>query len=144
MLKNLIKSFFKKEPDKVSVNIERYEQLLMVRLYVNDRSRAKIQCVIESEDTILIGDIQHSKENTDYNKGYGSRMMKALLDYAKEQHFSILCGNLSVVDLDHKERLHHFYKKFGFDIIEYPELRGNYYGKIELCLSKLKPFEVNI
>ena len=134
LLKNFIKSIFKKEPDRVSVNVEYTEPLLMVRLAVNDRLCAWMQCVVESETTILIGDIRHHKESADYNKGFGTRMMEALVTYTREHHFDCVYGNLSKVDLDHKDRLHHFYQKFGFIITEYPEPQGNYYGKIELHL----------
>ena len=134
MLMKFIKSIFKKEPDRTTVNVEYTEPLLMVRLGVNDRLSAWMQCLVQSETTILIGDIRHHKEDTDYNKGYGTRMMEGLLTYARENHFSYVYGNLSRVDLDHKDRLHHFYQKFGFTITEYPELQGNYYGKIELHL----------
>ena len=134
LLKKFIKSIFKKEPDRITVNVEYTEPLLMVRLAVNDRLCAWIQCVLESETTILIGDIRHYKEGADYNKGYGTRMMEELLTYAREHQFNYVYGNLSEVDLDHKGRLHHFYQKFGFIITEYPEPQENYYGKIELYL----------
>ena len=125
MLRNLFKTIFKKEPHNVSVNIEDTGALLMVRLGVNDRLRAWMQCVIESDTVILIGDIRHCNEDADYNKGYGSLLMENLLAYAKEHHFTFIYGNLSEVDLGHKDRLHHFYQKFGFTITEYPELQGN-------------------
>ena len=136
MLKKLIKTILKKEPDRITVNVEYSEQLLMVRLAVNDQLSAWMQCVVQSETTILIGDIRHHKEGADYNKGYGTRMMEELLSYAREHHFDYVYGNLSEVDLGHKDRLQHFYQKFGFTITEYPEPQGNYYGKIELYLQK--------
>ena len=134
MLKNLIKAIFKKEPDCININIEGSESMLMVHLFVSNRRSAWIQCVVEAEDTILIGDICHHNENVDYNKGYGSRMMEELLAYAREHNFHYIHGNLSVVDLGHKNRLHHFYQKFGFTITEYQEVKNNYYGIIELYL----------
>lgn len=122
----------KKEPDRVFVGIERTDALLMVRLSVNGYRCAYIQCVIESDSTILIGDILHHNEVSDYNKGYGTLMMEKLLVYAKEHGYSLIYGNLSEVDLDHKDRLHHFYQKLGFQITEYPEMQGNYYGIIKM------------
>lgn len=130
----ILNILFKKKPEDILINIDSTDALLMVRLSVNDKQRAKMQCVIESDNTILIGDIQHENENADYNKGYGTMMMDKLLTYAKENHFDCIYGNLSMVDSDHKERLHHFYQKFGFDVTEYPELQGTYYGKIEIHL----------
>lgn len=134
MLDRLWKELFKKRPDKIAIDIERTDALLMVRLAANNRLRARMQCVVEADTTILIGDIQHCSENSDYNKGYGSLMMEKLLHYAEENDFDYIYGNLSKVDLDHKERLHHFYRKFGFIISENSEPHGNYYGKIELHL----------
>ena len=134
MLNKLWEAHFKKRPDEIAINIERADALLMVRLAANNRLRARMQCMVEADTTILIGDIQHYNENSDYNKGYGSLMMEKLLDYAKETDFNYIYGNLSEVDLDHKERLYHFYRKHGFIITEYPEPQGNYYGKIELHL----------
>ena len=134
MLKNLIAAILKTKPNHIWANIDRTDSLLMVHLTANGKRIAKMQCVIQSQDAILIGDIQHDNEKSDYNKGYGSRMMEALLEYAKEHHFRCVHGNLSQWDLDHKDRLHHFYQKFGFTIIEYPEPQDCYYGKIEIHL----------
>lgn len=134
MLKNLIRAIIKREPECIDVNIECSEPLLMVRLAVNNRLCAWMKCVVQSETTILIGDVCHHNENVDFNKGYGSRMMEELLYYARELHFDYIYGNLSKVDMEHKDRLHHFYKKFGFTITEYLDSQDNLYGKIELHL----------
>lgn len=144
MWNKILRKLFKKEPDAASIKIERTEVLLMVRLGVNGCRCAHMQCVVESSSTILIGDILHQNEATDYNKGYGTLMMEHLLVYAKEHGYSYIYGNLSEVDLDHKERLHHFYQKFGFTITEYPEPQGHYYGKIELHLNQEGANGVNI
>lgn len=55
------------------------------------------------------------------NKGYGSIMMKSLIDYAKTFNIEYISGFLSFVDTkdeEHNQRLRHFYKKFGFTITE--------------------------
>ena len=135
MLDRLIEKLF---PKKITVTLrsEPDRCLIIIRLCVNDRREAKITCLKESEADILIGDIVHDDERPRYNKGYGTMMMEKLLEFARENHFSYIHGNLSIVDADHKDRLHHFYSKFGFTIAEYPELQGNYYGKIELHLNQ--------
>lgn len=135
MLNKLFRKLFKKEPDKVSVNIEPSDAILTVRLSVNGVRRARIQCVIESAHTILIGDIIHDNQDADYNKGYGTLMVERLVAYARETGYSYIYGNLSKVDLDHKERLHHFYKKLGFRVTEYTEPKECYYGIIEMHLK---------
>lgn len=74
-------------------------------------------------------------QSRNYNNGYGSIMM----DNATERGYITIHGNLSTVDADHKERLHHFYEKFGFTITEYPENKDCFYGEIRKILT-----EVNI
>ena len=54
--------------------------------------------------------------------------------YAKENGYKTIYGHLSTVDLDHKDRLYHFYEKFGFEITENEEQNSNFYGKITLNL----------
>ena len=58
-------------------------------------------------------------------------MMQKLIEYAKENGYSRLYGNLSDVDIGHKDRLYHFYEKFGFEITEYPKKIDCYFGMIE-------------
>lgn len=118
------------------VRIEKSDMVLMVKCFIKNRMVSKIQCVVESDESILIGDIVHMK-NRDYNKGYGSIMMDKLLSYATEFGYKAIHGNLSIVDTDHKERLHHFYEKFGFTIIEYPESKNCYYGEIQKNLTEV-------
>ena len=121
--------FWKKKSPPI-VKVEQTESLLMIKLYMNNIREARIQCVIESDSTILIGDIIHDNKKK-YNKGYGSAMMQKLIEYAKENGYSHLYGNLSDVDIGHKDRLYHFYDKFGFEITEYDEYQNNYFGMIE-------------
>lgn len=121
--------FWKKKSPPV-VKVEQSGSLLMIKLYTNNIREAWMQCVIESDSTILIGDIIHDNQKN-YNKGYGSAMMQKLIEYAKENGYSRLYGNLSDVDIGHKDRLYHFYEKFGFEITEYTEKIDCYFGMIE-------------
>ena len=124
---------FGKKKSPPIVKVEQTEALLTAKLYINNIREAWMQCVIESDSTILIGDIIHDSQRK-YNKGYGSAMMIKLIEYAKENGYSRLYGNLSIVDLNHKDRLYHFYRKFGFTITEYDECKNNYFGRIDLIL----------
>lgn len=121
---------FWKKKNPPEIRAEQTGSLLMIKLYVNNIREARIQCTIESDSTILIGDIIHDSEKK-YNKGYGTAMMQKLIEYAQENGYSRLYGNLSDVDIGHKDRLYHFYKKFGFEITEYAEYQNNYFGMIE-------------
>lgn len=132
-------NFFKKLflPPKAYENadivINEYDYSLTIMTVVNNKWIAKMICVLESDDTIMIGDILHNSSNN-YNNGHGTMLLNKLISYAKENNYSFIYGNLSDVDLNHKSRLHHFYKKCGFTITEYPEKQDCYYGKIELNL----------
>ena len=121
--------FWKKKSPPV-VKVEQSGSLLMIKLYTNNIREAWMQCVIESDSTILIGDIIHDNQKN-YNKGYGSAMMQKLIEYAKENGYSHIYGNLSDVDIGHKDRLYHFYEKFGFEITEYTEKIDCYFGMVE-------------
>lgn len=60
------------------------------------------------------------------NQGYGSIVMEQLIKYAKHLNVSYISGELSFVDVgasdddetkrENRERLYHFYPKFGFVI----------------------------
>ena len=60
------------------------------------------------------------------NQGYGSIVMEQLIKYAKHLNVSYISGKLSFVDIgtsdddetksENRERLYHFYSKFGFVI----------------------------
>ena len=108
--------------------------LIYVNLYLNNRRIAFMQCVLENENTLLIGDIIHTHKKY-HNKGYGTKMMEKLFEYTKENNIKTIYGNLSLNDIDHKDRLLHFYKKFGFNVEVYDEVDGNYFGRIEKILK---------
>lgn len=51
------------------------------------------------------------------NNGYGSLAMKHLINIAKKENVSKIEGDISFVDEEHIDRLEHFYKKNGFQVI---------------------------
>ena len=63
-----------------------------------------------------------TKHYCDENHGYGTKLMTAFIDYAKNKRFPAIKGWLAPVDLNkpnNKARLYHFYnEKFGFFIDE--------------------------
>lgn len=123
-----ILSLFQREthPDII---LRKTDALLQILLCIHNEPKARIKCVINPDNSILIGDITH--ENEEYCKGFGSMMMEALISYAEENGHTYIFGNLSEIDKDHADRLHHFYEKFGFSITIYDESQEMYYGKIE-------------
>ena len=128
-----IMSLFQKHT-KPDIIVRETDSSLQIHLCVNDEPKAKMACVIKSDNSILIGDI--SNESGAYCKGYGSLLMNELISYARRNGHTYLFGNLSVVDMDHADRLHHFYEKFGFTVTIYDEQQGLYYGKIEKWLGE--------
>jgi len=48
--------------------------------------------------------------------GIGTALIEELIQYAKDNHYNKVTGWISSVDLDHIDRLKHFYGKFGFEI----------------------------
>lgn len=88
--------------------------VLIIVVSKGEKILGKMDCVIKEEiNGITISDITCSKNN----KEYGSLMMKTLVEFAKDGQYDYIDGWLSKSDLDHKDRLLHFYRKFGFKII---------------------------
>ncbi|MED3924362.1 hypothetical protein P4594_04650 [Priestia megaterium] len=52
------------------------------------------------------------------NEGYGSAAMRALIRYSISKKYGKIRGLISPDDHDHIPRLHHFYKKHGFQLPE--------------------------
>ena len=112
---------------KIDIDIQDEESLLVIIATHKNKCVGRINCVKENEK-ITIGDIWCKKNN----KGYGSVMMIALIDYAKQDEIEYIEGWLSDVDKDHIERLYHFYQKFGFEIT--PCKKGVKMADIKLIL----------
>ncbi|BAU28212.1 acetyltransferase (GNAT) family protein [Aneurinibacillus soli] len=74
-------------------------------MYVNRR---------EADKSLYIADIRVFGESI--NKGYGSLMMKELLQIARSQKEKVffVTGNMDYGDEEHYKRLIHFYEKYGF------------------------------
>lgn len=119
--------FFKKV---IKVWTDSYESLVLIKLAINDTQISKMQCVKYPDGSLLIGDIDPYERKRDYGKGYGSMMMDELFKYVSLNGVHTIRGNLSVVDSDHKERLHAFYRKHGFVIIQYNTPKDSYYGEV--------------
>ena len=124
--------FFRKNEEVILTVIE---NLIDIRIRVGKRTSYIMRCVIQNEKTILIGDISSSLGRTGKyeNKGYGSKLMQRLIDYATENDYKEIYGNLAEVDMGHWDRLEHYYKKFGFEIIENCDDEVNW-GKVRKSL----------
>lgn len=120
-------SLFKKS---IKVWIETNGNMILSKVSINGNTISKIQCVLEKDGTLLIGDITPFKKKSYYCKGYGSMMMAELLEYVCRKNIHTIIGNLSLVDREHKNRLHAFYIKNGFKVIEYDTHKDIYYGEV--------------
>lgn len=83
------------------------------------------------ENELYIVDFKDFSNGRFVNKGIGSIMMSLLIEYAKLHHYNSIVGKLITLDRDdHKDRLHHFYNKFGFKIEEFKDNSDCFYAKI--------------
>lgn len=113
----------------IEIEIRNDKSSLYVYALYKDQIVGKIVCGIDEETKLIeIGDITCKRNN----RGYGSLMMAKLIEFAKVHDFRGINGWLSYVDYDHKERLYHFYQKFGFEIIQSKE--GMKFADIKLEL----------
>ncbi|MDD4494775.1 MAG: hypothetical protein PHV32_10620 [Eubacteriales bacterium] len=115
----------------IKVWVNTCDKEIFIKLSINGIQISRIQSVLYPEGTLLIGDILPFIKKRHYCKGYGSLMMNKLLEYAATIGVHTIRGKLSSVDSGHKERLHAFYKKHGFDIIEYNTPQGLFYGEVK-------------
>ncbi len=114
----------------IKVWVETTGDLIYSKISIDGRVISKIKCVLQKDGILLIGDITPFKKNSYYCKGYGSLMMDELLKYAYENQITKIIGNLSLVDMNNKNRLKAFYEKNGFSVIEYDSPKEQHYGEI--------------
>lgn len=119
------------------VEVEEIIPLILFTIFVNNKPIYKMNCVLDCENRIMIGDISPVNSQSIFrqeNRGYGSLLMEELLFYAKENKIKELYGNLATVDIDHKDRLIHYYKKYGFEVDLFKESKNGYFGRISKIL----------
>lgn len=83
-------------------------------------------------EKMVIDDIQGG-----YDRGYGSLALQEVIRISRQQGLKCVTGMLCNEDLkDHRERLEHFYGKFGF-VVKVEEQPGGYLsGSVHLDLEK--------
>ena len=104
--------------------------LLLLRAVDNNKSLAVLKAVFDGTKALL-GDIDIPKKYV--NHGLGSKLIKRFEEICLEKGITEINGNLSNTDVDHKERLLHFYGKHGYEI-DYVDEQG-FTGKIYKKLS---------
>lgn len=107
----VISMFFKQQID---VTVYEEDALLIIKAIRRKTIVGKMTCVLDKDrKTVNISDIICKKKNN----GYGTKMMQKLIEVAKQQEYVEIDGWLSAADTGHMDMLHHFYQKFGFEII---------------------------
>lgn len=107
---------------KLEIITRKNETIDIILRYIKDYHLGSLYANIqENEKTkekyLYIHDIHISKSNI--NKGYGSILLRCLLDdiYHKNESLKYIYGTLSKIDMDsHKDRLVNFYKKNGYTV----------------------------
>ena len=77
------------------------------------------------------------------NRGAGSMLVRRAIEECKRRGHKGIKGDLSSVDMDHFDKLKHFYEKLGFTVIfyepEHPDYRNPWDGKIEMTFGEECP-----
>ena len=137
---DVCKLAFDKDQNPVIIAISNYknsylgDEVIMLRVLCptsDRRHELLINASIHYNDSkLFIEDIQGG-----YDKGYGTAAMQEIIHIAKQKNLQKIAGKLTNGDLkDHKERLIHFYKKFGFSVTITIEENDTLGGKIVLEL----------
>lgn len=100
---------------KIEIIVREAKPCINIITKEKKRSICIMKCVI-TEKGMLIGDIIDLEYPKHIDKGYGSKMMITLLQFCSQHNIDYLYGILSTVDEGHKDRLIHFYEKFGFNL----------------------------
>lgn len=132
LMGRLLCTAFNPQCCEIQVELRKETYGFSVFAYSGKRNVANIKCLCYEDGSILICDIQH--RNNEYNRGYGSAMMDKLNSHAVENGYTHIWGNLSEVDRNHQDRLHHFYQKHGFQVTVFERMDGSYYGRIDKYL----------
>lgn len=115
-------------------SLEEFNESHSCVLWMHSRNYgSKVVCraalvYFEDKKELLIGDIESNPEG----QGFGSIMMRCIIDVAHKLEASSITGNISAVDMDHFDKLQHFYEKHGFTFILN---KSGKEGSIQLKLS---------
>lgn len=138
---DICKLAFDKDNNPIVVAISNYknsfmgDEVVMLRVLSptsDNRHELLVNASVHyNASKLVIEDIQGG-----YNKGYGTAAMWEIINIAKQKNLKKLSGRLYDGDLkDHKDRLVHFYEKFGYSVTITNEENNTLGGRIILELS---------
>jgi GNAT superfamily N-acetyltransferase len=78
-------------------------------------NRIRLSANYTYEETVEIGDIEVFGEND--GRGYGSILLNSLIKFATDNSINTITGWISYTDKNHFDKLDHFYKKHGFNVV---------------------------
>ena len=100
----------------------------LIMLYADaGRKRIGTLKAVIVENSCALGDIDIPLEYV--NLGAGSKLIEKLEDICKQKGLTEIKGELSDVDIGHKDRLIHFYEKHGYTVV-YENNKPGYWGTI--------------
>ena len=112
--------------NEISIKEQVGDMIITLRAIRFNKEVGMLRGLFESDKKVLLADINNEKC---INHGVGSALITRFEDICRENGVKEIHGNLANVDLDHKDRLIHFYKKHGYSIVEENEEKS-YWGKI--------------
>ncbi|MBO5610532.1 MAG: GNAT family N-acetyltransferase [Eubacterium sp.] len=112
--------------NEISIKEQVGDMIITLRAIRFNKEVGMLRGLFESDKKVLLADISNEKC---INHGVGSALIMRFEDICRENGVKEIHGNLANVDLDHKDRLIHFYKKHGYSIVEENE-EGSFWGKI--------------
>ncbi|MBQ8949872.1 MAG: GNAT family N-acetyltransferase [Eubacterium sp.] len=112
--------------NEIRIEESSVEGCLFLRAIKGNKLLGKLNALFETDNKALLADIDNKNC---INRGVGSILFKRFEELCKEKGVTEIYGNLAYVDIGHKDRLIHFYKKHGYTIFEENDQSG-YWGKI--------------
>ncbi len=112
--------------NEIRIEESSVEGCLFLRAIKGNKLLGKLNALFETDNKVLLADIDNKNC---INRGVGSKLIERFEELCKEKGATEIYGNLANVDIGHKDRLIHFYKKHGYTIFEENDQSG-YWGKI--------------
>lgn len=115
-----------------------YREVFLYRLPVTDRWRQICHLSMMYHGSCCVEIIDWNC--TTPNIGYGSILMKHLLNFLRASGVRHVYGSINYTDFGHEDKLRHFYTKFGFQITDYEKSRSIH---LDLFNEQIFPMRYN-
>ena len=112
---------------KVDLRVRDGDRVLFIDAFIGNKKIGELRALYKYKKVIL-ADIIINKHNV--NRGVGTKLITEFERICNQKGIKEITGNLAYTDLDHKERLIHFYQKHNYEII-YENEDHSFWGKIK-------------